>query len=646
MKIKFFFTSIILLSLFVMGSQNQSHANETKTPVNLFVFNAGDPANDYSSIGVVDLINGSYSEIEEIEVGNPGAASIIIDESYVYLGSGDVLAKYDLETRTRVEFRDDLGSVNHIAFYDEYIVVSRNSGTNPLALYRKDDLSEVHVFSEVSEAVSGIAVSGDSLYASFPTQNISEGALGIFDLVNRTKVARLELGPEGDQLRDLHVDEHYVYGISRARSIAVNEYAMKYEIATRTTDFLGVPPNQQGQAVFTGAWGIHGGVFYVTMHGNLASLDMENMDYFMTHIFSGNIGSAVVDISRDAFDAELYVGETDFMTWGEIQHISEYGNDIASFSSGIYPNAMAIEYETISLFVTLAEGEGSTGRFRGGDQSEPDYLCMNEQLEYVIVPPDGLDQSGYGTTWQIANLLVLSEGGIAQDYDYNEPTTSEEGTITIRATEGEQDEDYFTIVIDVHNISQNLYGEVRRMYEVLTIPTAHFTFEHGTEGMVQFTDSSYIASGEVAGWHWEFDGEGTSEEANPEFTFAESGTYAISLTVESNMGCFSETATEDVEVILTSLFAEADADVAISVYPNPISREATVSYSLAQSGSVRVQLFDLSGKNAATLTESYVSAGNNELTLRPAELGLTPGMYILRLETAEYTTTEMIRFEN
>jgi gliding motility-associated-like protein len=72
---------------------------------------------------------------------------------------------------------------------------------------------------------------------------------------------------------------------------------------------------------------------------------------------------------------------------------------------------------------------------------------------------------------------------------------------------------------------------------------------------VAFTDSSYVAGGSVVSWSWDF-GNGTSSTLqNPVAIYTSSGTYGVSLTVTTDLGCTATTSMPNV----------------ITVYPGPVA---------------------------------------------------------------------------
>lgn len=81
-----------------------------------------------------------------------------------------------------------------------------------------------------------------------------------------------------------------------------------------------------------------------------------------------------------------------------------------------------------------------------------------------------------------------------------------------------------------------------RVNDYLT-PSASFSWSPNlqTEGEpVNFTDRSEPVASPIVSWLWDFGGKGTSTEKNPVFTFQESGTYQVTLTVTDEDGVVSK----------------------------------------------------------------------------------------------------------
>lgn len=71
------------------------------------------------------------------------------------------------------------------------------------------------------------------------------------------------------------------------------------------------------------------------------------------------------------------------------------------------------------------------------------------------------------------------------------------------------------------------------------IPVADFSFVSGcVVDPVNFTDLSTVSAGSIVSWAWDFgDASGTSTQQNPTYTYTNSGTYVVRLTVTTNLNC-------------------------------------------------------------------------------------------------------------
>jgi hypothetical protein len=85
----------------------------------------------------------------------------------------------------------------------------------------------------------------------------------------------------------------------------------------------------------------------------------------------------------------------------------------------------------------------------------------------------------------------------------------------------------------------------------------------------------------------------------------------------------------------------------IQNYPNPFTESSFISFRLKEASAITLQLFDITGKEISTLIRglSYPK-GKHVTRIEAEELGLTPGVYILRLSAGnEQITTRMMLTE-
>lgn len=81
----------------------------------------------------------------------------------------------------------------------------------------------------------------------------------------------------------------------------------------------------------------------------------------------------------------------------------------------------------------------------------------------------------------------------------------------------------------------------------------------------------------------------------------------------------------------------------IAAYPNPVANEVTLSYTLAKSALVRIDVFDPLGRSVYASGEGFKQQGNHSLTLSAGDW--TAGAYYIRLSTpsGEVRTVKVIK---
>jgi PKD repeat protein len=109
---------------------------------------------------------------------------------------------------------------------------------------------------------------------------------------------------------------------------------------------------------------------------------------------------------------------------------------------------------------------------------------------------------------------------------------------------------------------------------VSTSPVASFTYTFdANSSVVTFDNTSTISSGNISNYNWSFGDNNTSTEADPSYTYASAGTYTVSLTAISALGCSS---TYETQVNATVGVEESAAGFALQLYPNPAGEKAFV----------------------------------------------------------------------
>jgi hypothetical protein len=75
-------------------------------------------------------------------------------------------------------------------------------------------------------------------------------------------------------------------------------------------------------------------------------------------------------------------------------------------------------------------------------------------------------------------------------------------------------------------------------------------------------------------------------------------------------------------------------------YPNPFNPSTTIKYSIAEDGLVNIAIFNMLGEEVATLVNTQQKAGRYEVNFDAS--GLSSGVYVYRIEAANYTSSKKL----
>jgi hypothetical protein len=144
------------------------------------------------------------------------------------------------------------------------------------------------------------------------------------------------------------------------------------------------------------------------------------------------------------------------------------------------------------------------------------------------------------------------------------------------------------------------------------------------------TGGVYEKIGYVAGF-------GTTTEPKT-YSFTDSkldaGTYTYRLKQMDFNGSYSYSDEVNVDVALPLEYALEQN------YPNPFNPSTTIKYSIAEDGFVKLAVYNMLGEEVATIVNNVQKAGRYEINFNAS--GLSSGVYVYRIESANYTSSKKL----
>ncbi|MGB5895336.1 MAG: FG-GAP-like repeat-containing protein [Ignavibacteriaceae bacterium] len=161
---------------------------------------------------------------------------------------------------------------------------------------------------------------------------------------------------------------------------------------------------------------------------------------------------------------------------------------------------------------------------------------------------------------------------------------------------------------------------------------------------VNFTDLSISDPNQpITSWEWDFNNDGTVDatDQNPSFTYSNNGTYSVALTVSNGIDSETKIRTDYITVNsatgLDDLTGEIPTDFQLyQNYPNPFNPSTSIKFSVVSESQVVLKVYNLLGKEVATLMNEKKTPGFYELNFGGEKL--PSGIYVYRLEAGSFSS--------
>jgi hypothetical protein len=343
-KMKQLFKTTLLLALAVYTMNLHAQSYTLHQVIVLTDGNILESGGQHTRVGSYNPVTKVYQDFDTIAA--QFGSHVIIDSGYIYVGADSLLIKYDLNTHAKLATQTVVG-IREMAIWGNQILVTR-ANTFPLKsyfqAYSKSNLSLIYQDTTISYATEGIQVLNDSAYIAINDFGSgSVGLLGVEDLKGQQEKHEVNLGGNGLNPYSVFADpiNQKIYTVNN----------LNYNGST-ITDYNAPTTAFNNNSLHLSS-GCTGSTYYL---GNIyfqASNDADgNIGVFSTTTLtvwdSLKIHKFIYGMGIDSADGYMYVGQTDYETYGNVFIYNLFGAPIDSFAVDIGPGNFAFDIREVT----------------------------------------------------------------------------------------------------------------------------------------------------------------------------------------------------------------------------------------------------------------------------------------------------------
>ena len=247
----------------------------------------------------------------------------------------------------------------------------------------------------------------------------------------------------------------------------------------------------------------------------------------------------------------------------------------------------------------------------------------------------GIGKACLGTSTQFKDSSTAGTGAInSYSWDFGNKTTGSTSTpsTTFSAT------GIYTVTLKVKDVNGCTDSASKPV--VIDFINASFTDSLlSADGTADFvaSDKSFKS------YSWDF-GDKTSTGSGDSTThkYTSNKRYNVTLSVANAKGCTASTS-DSFTVLITGLEEMTANKFNLQVYPNPFQSLTNISFTLEKADNVRMEIYDVFGKQVATLANNNsLSAGTYTMQFNSEQYNITSGLYLVRMKIGENIITRQI----
>ncbi|MHB1277050.1 MAG: PKD domain-containing protein, partial [Bacteroidia bacterium] len=248
-------------------------------------------------------------------------------------------------------------------------------------------------------------------------------------------------------------------------------------------------------------------------------------------------------------------------------------------------------------------------------------LCYDTASQVINVDDPPVANFNYvlACAGESTDFYDSSGSAVAWFWDFGGDTSSQRSPSHVFGTSGS-----FAVKLRVTG-SSGCLDSLTKFVSVKPVPNAGFTY-------IVDGDSLRLSPLDTSGIHsWDFGDGQYSSIKYPVHRYAQTPLWVVVVhSIDGANGCSSEFA--DSVFVGPSALNQIDGRMDVQVYPNPFRNELIVKFDLIETGSVRIRLFDASGKELLGTTPRIFEPGQSEIHLDTRAMNLAPGLYFIEVD--------------
>ena len=295
---------------------------------------------DYVSVASYKPSDASTSEFGTIFTQS--VQDIVIDGHFAYVAAQDSIVKFNIDTYERIAATEAIG-VHNLAVADDILIASfwYPATKNFVQSFSTKDLSQLAVFSDISDEAAGILIYKDLAYVAIPGGWAStKGKIAVIKFARDILIEEIDLGEKGVGVSDLFFlqgDGDFLVSVNKSPWGTAIGYLSLIDLSNHE------PISFAFEASIGSGIELFKDDLYLMIDGGIGRIDLALMKITEPEVVP-NPGNGFSAAALDVLNGLFYATTTDYTTTGEGTIYNMEGEISGSFKAGISAEALAIDY--------------------------------------------------------------------------------------------------------------------------------------------------------------------------------------------------------------------------------------------------------------------------------------------------------------